>query len=268
MTLSGIRTHITIGGLEVMRCPEVVIDMHRHRPVSRAMVTLNDASGVVYGEVSRGDAVTIRLGYRNESPAVWAGAVRQVYGDGDQVIIQVAGVERAFTDNTVCQSFYEETPEAIVHFAIGQTGLPAGQIDSPGVVFPRFVASDIPVWQVVRQCEHTCQEAFGLDMSGWALWVDAAGEVNWGNFDEPGDIPAIATGAGLIKHTPHVVEYPHCLHMVETFLLAGFRHSQLFRIADRRRGVEGAFRALTVTHRVTENQARTFIGYGEPGEKF
>ena len=268
MALTGINTYIQIGSLEVQRCPEVVVDMQRHRPVSLARIVLNDAPQEAFRSVSENDAVVIRLGYRGEAPLSWQGTVIRIDGVGDQVVIRAAGAGLALTRKMVCQSFYEETPEAIASFAIGQAGLPAGRIDSPGVVFPRFTASDIPAWQVVRQCEHTCQKAFGIDMSRWALWVGGDGKVNWGNFEEAGEMPVIATGAGLIRHLPGATAHPLCLNLVETFLLAGFRPSRRFRLIDTRRDIDDDFQALTVTHRVTGKTARTFIGYGEEVDKY
>ncbi len=268
MALSGINTDIRIGGMQVRRSPEVVVDMHRHRPFDRATIVLNDPSQEAFRTVAEDEAVTIRLGYRGEAPLEWRGAVIKTEGVGDQTVIRAAGAGLALTRNLVCQSFYEETPEAIASFAIGQAGLPIGRIDSPGVAFPRFVASDIPVWQVVRQCEHTCQKAFGLDMSRWALWVGGDGKVNWGDFEEAGEQPLIATGAGLIRHLPRATTRPLRMNLVETFLLAGFRPSRRFRLIDTRRDIDADFRALTVTHRVTGKAARTFIGYGEEVDKF
>jgi len=265
--ITGIRTHISIGGLEIMRTPHVWIECERHSPLSRAGITLADPKGEYYRSVGLNYPVRIRIGYRDEEPAVWKGSVsRKEPGTKDQIEIRAVGQDLALTTNII-QSWANETPEAIIGWAVGQAGLPTGQIDSPGVTFPWFTARNIPVWQVARQCAHTCQRAFGLDMSRWALWMGASGKVNWGDFDEPGDVPVIASGAGLIKHMP-ANGTGALLSMVETFLLAGFRHSRKFRLIDNRRGIDDEFRALRVRHDITDRAVRTFIWYGEEHEKY
>lgn len=92
------------------------------------------------------------------------------------------------------------------------------------------------------------------------------GKVNWGDFDEEGDIPSVATGAGLIKHLP--ASDAKGLNVVETFLLAGFMHSMKFRLIDTRRDIDDEFRALSVWHEIKERSVRTFISYGEEYNQF
>jgi len=266
--ISGIRTHIFIGGLEVLRCPRCWIESIRHRPLTRAGITLPDPKGEIYRAVNDEDAVEIRLGYRNEDPATWKGSVswKRRGSTKDQVEIGVVGEEKPLCSTHIIQAWENETPEAIIKYAIGRAGLSAGQIDSTGVTIPRYVASNIPVWQVARQCAHTCQQAFGIDMSRWAFWTGSDSKVNWGDFDEPGDTPVIATGAGLIKNLP--ADDAKGLNTVETFLLAGFRHSMKFRLQDTRRGIDDEFRALRVRHEIKERSVRTFISYGEEYNQF
>lgn len=267
--ISGIRTHIFIDGQEVLRCPRCWIEFLRHRPLTRAGITLPDPGGELYRSIKNAQFVEIRLGYRNEDPAIWKGLVswKRWGSTKDQIEVGVIGrEEKALCSTPIIQAWENETPEAIVKWAINQAGLPVGQIDSPGVTIPRYAASNIPVWQVARQCAHTCQRSFGIDMSRWAFWMDADGKVNWGDFDEEGDVPVIATGAGLIKHLP--ATDAKGLNIVETFLLAGFRHSMKFRLQDTRRGIDDEFRALSVRHEIKERSVRTCIGYGEEYEKY
>ena len=268
MVLDGIRTHIRIGAFEVMRCAELELGGLRRMPLSHCSVLLNDAGGRMFAAVADGDAVTIRLGYRSETPAEWTGTVVRKEGRGDQTLVCATGSCRALTEMTICESFIDETPEAVVRWAIRQAGLPVGRIDSPGVVFPRFTASGIPLWQVARQCEHTCRKAFGLDMSGWDLWVGSDGRVNWGDFEEEGDVPVIATGAGLISHRPVGGLSARRVNIVETFLMPEFWHSRKFRLVDIRRGIDSTFRATGIKHFVTGSCARTLISYGGACEKF
>lgn len=260
--ITGIRTHIFIGDREILRAPHVWIESERRKPLTWAGVTLPDAMGEQYRSIRDGDPVEIRLGYRDEEPTSWKGmVVWKRTGTDDQVEVGAVCEALPLTDARITQSWENETPEAIIKWVIRQAGLSVGRVDSPGVVLPKFMASHIPPWQVARQCAFTCREAFGLDMSKWALWMNADGKINWGDFDEPGDTPMIATGAGLIKHIPEgaVTGWSK----VETFLLAGFRHSQKFGLVDTRRGVDGEYRALKVRHEVKERSVRTFIWFGE-----
>lgn len=266
--ISGIRTHIFIGDQEILRCPGCRIEFVRHRPLSRAAITLPDPKGELYRSIKNDRFVEIRTGYRNEEPAIWKGMVswKKRGSTKDQIEVGVVGRdEKTLCSFPILQAWENETPEAIIKWSIGQAGLSPGRIDSPGVTIPRFAASNIPVWQVARQCAHTCQKAFGIDMSRWAFWMGADGKVNWGDFDEPGDMHVIATGAGLIKHLPSSAAKG--LNVVETFLLAGFRHSMQFRLIDTLRDIDDEFRALQVFHEIKERSVRTFIGYGEEYEK-
>lgn len=261
--INGLRTHVTIGNREVLRCPRLTIVSLRHSPLDHAAVTLPDPAGELYRAIRPGDPVMISLGYRDQAPAVWQGTVSKVRpGTQDQLELLASGPELPLATTRIRQSWENEDPAAIIRRCVTAAGLPLGRIDSPGPILSRFVASDIPVWQVARQCALTCAKAFGLDMRRWALWMGADGLVNWGDFDEPGEVPVIATAAGLIEHLP-ASESGAQLSRVTTFLLAGFSASRLFRLRDARRGIDARFRALTVRHEVSPNKIRTHIEYGE-----
>ncbi|PKN67192.1 MAG: hypothetical protein CVU57_04365 [Deltaproteobacteria bacterium HGW-Deltaproteobacteria-15] len=265
--ITGIRIHCFIGGMELLRAPRIWIESERHKALSRAGITLPDPKGEIWRMVSTGGPVEIRYGYRDDDPATWKGTVAwKRPGTEDQVEIGAVGVELPLSATRITQAWENETPEAIIRWAVGRAGMAAGRIDSPGVVFPRFVASNINVWQTARQCAHTCQRSFGLDMSRWALWAGADGAVNWGDFDEPGLRPRVATGAGLINHSPATDAYGRSI--VETFLIAGFMHSQIFRLLDTRRDIDDELRALRVRHELNERSVRTFIRYGDEHERF
>lgn len=261
MENSGVRIDITIGRNEVLRSPRWYIQSERGKYLGRAGITLPDPERELWKSIQKGDAVEICLGYRNHDPVFWQGTVAGC-GPGetkDQVEIIAIDSALPLTTTYIVQSWENETPEAIVKWAIGQSGLQVGQIDVIGMVLPRFVASNIPVWQVARQAEYSCYKAFGIDMSDWAFWLGANG-VNWGNFDEPGDIALIATGGGLIDHVP--ADGPGALSKVETFLLPDLMHSRRIHLQDDYRGIDGTFRALRVRHEGTPDRVRTCIWYG------
>ena len=254
--------------MEVLRCPRCWIESIRHRPLTRAGITLPDPKGDLYRSFKKDDSVEIRLGYRNEDPFIWKGTASWIQRGHtkDQIEVGAIGAEKPLTTTMITQAWENENPEAIIKWAIVQAGLTVGRIDSPGVTIPRYAAGNIPVWQVARQCAHTCQRSFDIDMSRWAFWMGQDEKVNWGDFDEDGDIPSIATGEGLIEHLPAAAAKG--INIVETFLLAGFMHSMKFRLTDARRGIDAEFRALSVRHEILERSARTFIGYGEEYEKY
>lgn len=260
--INGLRTKITIASYEILRCPWLEVTYRRHFPLSRACIVVPDPKGEFFRHLSEGDQVEVKFGYRNGPEGEWRGTVEAfgAKGSKDQIMVRAAGIERPLSETLITQSWEQEDPAAIVRFALAQAGLPQGRIDSPGVIFPRFVASAASVWKLARQCEHTCRHAFGLDMSKWALWVSGTGRANWGDFDEPEEVPVIATGAGLIEHLPAASAFE--LGKVETVLIPEFRASRLFRLRDRRRQVDALFRALEVRHTIAPDSARTHIGYG------
>lgn len=262
MNINGIRTHIIVGNIEILRCPHLMIESVRRNPLPRFEVTLPDPKGDISRTIKLGEAMNIGLGYRDKAPAIWNGTVKAVRpGNKDQIIISGVGRDDELLKlTTICQSWENETPEAIVKYAAAQTGLPLARIDSPGVHFPRFVSSTIPVWQLARQAAETCQRGFDLDMSAWKMWLGPDG-IHWGDHDQPSRIgPIIETGAGLIKHSP--ANDPDALSQVETFLLPDLMHSRAFILIDNKRGINDRFRALEVRHIVKETSARTHIRYG------
>ncbi|NDY73989.1 hypothetical protein DO021_19665 [Desulfobacter hydrogenophilus] len=269
MNITGIRTRLIIGGQEYLRIPEMSLDYRRHAPLSVAQVTLADPGGDIFKSLSPGTAMEIHLGYRDQEADVWTGTVQRVTPDRkpDQVRMTGVGGELPLSETLITKSWENETPEAIVTYCVGQTGLPPGNIDATGIIFPRFVAATIPVWQVARQCEHSCHRGFGRDMDTWDLWMDKAGSVHWGDSDEDGDIPVIATAGGVISHAPATAPLTE-LSMVETFLLPGFRRCGKFQLTDTRRGIDDVFRARVVRHVVQPNKIRTYIWYGAEYGKY
>lgn len=264
---AGIWTKITIGGNIFIRCPRVWVEFRRHTPLSRCGITLPDAMGEQFRAVKEGDNVELLYAYRDEPVTNWSGTVAWIkHGTKDQVHIGAVGLEKPLSMTLIRQSWINESPEAIIRAAIAQSGLPVGRVDSPGVVFPRFVASNIPAAQVAVQCEATCLRAFGIDMSRWALWMDHEGKVNWGDFDEQGPEVNIATGGALIAHLP--AGDAAGLSRVETFLVPELRDAMPFTLKDSRRGIDGVFRAQTVRHEFTVDSARTFIWYHPEGVEY
>ena len=181
--ITGLNIYIRIGALEVQRCPEFKISMQRHKPLTTMKVVLPDPQARIMPGINLNDEVLIRFGYSGQSQGSYKSTVSGMSSYDDKLFISITGTQRPLIETVITQAFEDETPEAIIKWAITQTGMASGRIDSPGVVLPRFAAGTIPAWQVARQCEHTCEKAFGIDMSQWALWQGKDEKINWGNFD-------------------------------------------------------------------------------------
>lgn len=261
MEISGVRIDITIGDLEIYRSPRWWIESLRHFPLGRAGITLPDPDGELYQTIKTGDAVTITLGYRNQVPTTWNGTVSSISpGETyDQVEIRAVDGSLPLAKTLILQSWENETPEAIIKWAIQQAGLQVGKIGETGMILPRASAGNIPVWQLIQQIKQSCREAFDLDMSSWALWLGKDG-INWGDSDEPGDTVTIASSANLINHKP--VDSITGMSQIETYLLADLTHSRLIRLQDDRRSIDKVHRALRVRHEGTPDRVRTFVWYG------
>ncbi len=257
--IAGVVVNISIGGLEMHRSPQAWIESQRHSCLSRCGVTLADPAGELHTLVRPGDHVSITYGYRDQEPATWQGTVEWMKpGTEDQAEIGAVGTEKPLAAARIVQAWANETPEAVIRYACGRAGLSIGRLDSPGIVFPRFVAMNISPWQIALQCAQSCRRSYGLDMSRWALWLGSGG-VNWGDFDEPGNEVVVASAGLLISHQP--ASDQASLSGVEAFLIPGLGHSQKVRLVDERRGIDHEFRALKVRHEIgAEN--RTIIWYG------
>jgi hypothetical protein len=261
MEISGLYLDIVIGQFEVMRAPRWWIESVRHNPLGWAGVTLPDPNGELYAGIAAGDAISIRYGYRDQVPSEWTGTVTGRYpGETrDQVEIRAVDRSRALSTVRIKQAWENESPEAIVAWALRKARLPIGRIGVTGMVLPRFTAANIPIWELVRQVGQSCSRAFGLDVAKWALWLGAGG-LNWGDFDEPGETVNIGSADNLIRHEPS--DWASGMASIETFLVPGLSHSRLVHLQDHRRSIDAVYRALRVRHEGTPDRIRTFVWYG------
>lgn len=260
--IDGIIVRAVAAEREYLRVPGFWLSSVRHAPLTRAGLTLPDPGGAEIRRISVGAAVSLVMGYRNGAPATWTGTVEWLRpGTEDQLELGLVGPEKAFSARFT-SAWIDEVPEAILRWALDRAGITVGRLDSPGMVLPRFSVANETLWALSEKLELTCQRAFGLDASAWSLWMDAQGRAQWGDFDDPNQdsILVVATGNNLIAHNP--ATDASGLSEVETWLLPGLMHSQVFRLVDTRRGVNDVFRALAVRHEVDEGRARTIIQYG------
>ncbi len=259
--ISGIRLHIFIGGTEYPRAPRAWIEAVRHQPLSRAGITLPDPVGEEAKRIAKGDRVEVRIGYRDEEPWKWEGTIEWARpGTVDQIEIGVVGKEKIFSQTKILESWQNETAESIMRYGLQQTGLTIKKIQSAGTTIPRFIASNVSVWQLAEQIEHSLSRSFRDDVAKWALWLDSQGNANWGDFEEPADVYEISSGGALITHN-HATDSKG-RGVVQSFLLPGIWHSQLFRLKDARRSIDQQYRATGIRHEINRQSARTFIAYG------
>lgn len=262
--IDGIQTSAVVAGDEFLRLPGFWIESARHMPLTRGGLTLPDPDGARMQRVQAGDAVTLVTGYRGGSPSLWQAEVtwKRPGATEHQIELGLVGADKVLARTRMTGAFTHTTPEAIVRYALAKGGVALGRIDAPGVEVPRFVVSNESIWQTVEKLELTLTRAFGLDMSAWALWMDAEGAAHWGDFDDPGQtsIPAAVTGGNLINHSPATDATG--LGTVETFLLPGLMHSQQFRLQDMYRGIHELYRCQRVRHESDGGRVRTVISYG------
>ncbi|SHI61148.1 hypothetical protein [Halodesulfovibrio aestuarii] len=266
----GIELSIQIGSYLFNRAPRCIITYDRHTVLSRAEIHVPNhvfgAAENTLSSLSQFQEVSIEVGYRNQKPHKWAGAVdgwKQGQGNKrDQLIIYAAGVELPLVQKTIREMWVDEPASAIAKRILEASGLTVGVVDVPQEIIPRMTLATVPLWQAMQQLSNTLQQGHGRKMADHALWVDEAKLVNFAPCDHWQDTtPVIATGAGLIRHTPSQTVSGRS--EVETFLLPTMRAGMRFTLKDSCKGIAGTFRALRVTHSVKPNKARTVLSYNE-----
>ncbi|MDP2401633.1 MAG: hypothetical protein Q8M66_06610, partial [Actinomycetota bacterium] len=234
----------------------------RTAPLGSAGLILPDVDGTLSRSLKTGAAAKIEFSSSSGVAGAWSGTIAAppaAAPERDHLGVRLVSLALPLATTRITQTFSNETPEAIITWAIRLSGLAVGKVAATGMVLPHFIASDCSVVALARQLALTCQRSFDLDMSAWKLWLGAGG-VNWGDFDEPGSVPTIASGEGLLLHAP--TGGPCGLGAIETFLLPDLTHSRRFHLRDSRRGIDASYRALHVRHSGTVNRVRTHIFYG------
>lgn len=258
----GVELAINVGGWLFQRVPRCIVTYDRNTVLSRAEIHVPDPAGKILPSLHSFPDVSISMGYRNQQPHIWNGTVdgwQQGTGKRkDQLVIHAAGVELPLVTQTVKEMWVDEAAPAIAKKILQASGLAVGAVDVPAEVIPRMTLATVPVWQAIEQLRNTLVQGHDVDMSQHALWVDADKRVHFAPADHESEtVPVIATGVGLIRHTP--ARTVNGLGEVETFLLPTMRAGMRFKLEDSRKGITGVFRAKWVMHSIKPDRVRTFL---------
>ena len=253
--IEGFNIRCTVGGLEVLRSPRIVLTLRRRAVVSRCELDIPDTNGSVQAALAKKQPVRIRFGHRGEGD--WSGTVSDFQMAGEDAVRVVAvGREQALLDIRVTEAMHGEPADVVARRLLASTGLPVAEIAIPSEVLPHIVFSGVPVAMAVKQLASTLEASFGHDMSKHAVWLGESG-LYWSDGDEPGDIPVIESAENLLSHAPN----PSGMSEVVSTVIPGLTHSRLVRIRDSRRQFSELVRAQEVVHSLGEHDTTT-IRYG------
>lgn len=257
--IEGFNVRCTVGGLEVLRSPRIVLSLRRRAVVSRCELDIPDTDGSVQAALAKKQPVRIRFGHRGDGGTWhdWSGTVSDFRMSGGDVVRVVAvGKEQALLDIKVTEAMHGEPADVVARRLLASTGLPVADIAIPSEVLPHIVFSGVSVAMAVKQLASTLEASFGHDMSKHAVWLGESG-LYWSDGDEPGDIPVIESTENLISHSPN----PSGMSEAVATVIPGLTHSRIVRIRDSRRQFSELVRAQEVIHSLGEHDT-TMIRYG------
>lgn len=257
--IEGFNIRCTVGGLEVLRSPRIVLALRRRAIVSRCELDVPDTDGSVQAVLAKKQPVRIRFGHRGDGGTWhdWSGTVSDFrMSGGDAVRVAAVGKEQALLNVKVTEAMRGEPADVVARRLLASTGLPVAAVAVPSEVLPHIVFSGVSVAMAVKQLASTLEASFGHDMSKHAVWLGESG-LYWSDGDEPGDIPVIESAENLISHSPN----PSGMSEVVATVIPGLTHSRLVRIRDSRRQFSELVRAQEVIHSLGEHDTTT-IRYG------
>ena len=248
--IEGFNIRCTVGGLEVLRSPRIVLTLRRRAVVSRCELDIPDTDGSVQAALAKKQPVRIRFGHRGEGGTWhdWSGTVSDFKMSGEDTVRVVAvGREQALLDTRVIEAMHGEPADVVARRLFASTGLSVAEVSIPSEVLPHIVFSGVTVAMAIKQLASTLETSFGHDMSKHAVWLG----------DEPGDIPVIESAENLISHSPN----PSGMSEAVATVIPGLTHSRIVRIRDSRRQFSELVRAQEVIHALGEHDTTT-IRYG------
>lgn len=258
--IEGINIRCTVGGVEVLRSPRIVLTLRRRAVVSRCELDIPDAAGTVQAGLAKKQAVRVRFGHRGEGGTWhdWQGTVSGFAPAGpDAVRVSAVGLEQALIDTRVTEAMHGEPADVVARRLLAQTGLPVAEIEIPAETFPHIVFSNVTVARAVKQLAASLERSWGHDLSRHAVWLGEAG-LYWSDGDEPGDVFVVESAANLIGNSPSATGMSYATSTI----LPGLTDGRKIRIRDARRQFSELVRAQEVIHTLEAGGNTTTIGYG------
>lgn len=258
MTITGLDLNLTVGSFTVNRLPWALLTLERGAVAGRCAIELPDPRGAVAAGLSEGDPVNLFFGYRGGPGQSWSGRITEIKARKDQALVTAKSAELAFIETEVIECFHNENAKTVVTRLMALAGVAPGRLEGPDEVIPHLIFNGFPVWRCFRILNETLERVYELDLSACPFWIDENGLGQWGDFDEPGPVPVLASGDNLIKHDPKNGDEGRATALLHP----GLNHSRLFTVRDFRRSLELTKRALSVTHQLGERGNLTTVTYG------
>lgn len=259
MSITGLNINLTVGSFTVQRLPYGELWLERGAIAGRLKLELPDPKGELAGELKKDDPVILFFGYRPGPEQTWQGKITNIKAMKDSVSVTALSGELAFIQTKVTECFFQETSRKVISRLLAQAGVSPGRLEGPDEVIPHLIFSGQPVYECFRQINDTLARVYEHDMSAEAFWINEDGQANWGDFDEPGEIPVFASRDNLVNHNPFGEDEGEVVGL----LFPGLVHSRQFKVIDLRRSQTLTKRALSVVHRLGERNNLTTVTYGK-----
>ena len=257
MSITGLDIDLKVGPFTVNRSQGVTLEYQRGAVASKAVIALPDTEGLVAQTLKNDDEVNLYFGYRGGLSQSWAGRITNLAALGDQVQITALGPELAFIKTTVVECFRSESARAVVRRLMTLAGAAPGNLTGPDQILPHMIFNGQSVYKCFKQINETLAKTYQLDLSKSPFWIGQDNKAHWGDFDEPGPIPILASQDNLLSHNPKGES-----GVARSILCPGLVASQLFKIIDARRTLEITKRAQTVRHELGPKGNITTVTYG------
>lgn len=261
---------VEIGGRRIERGVERLVAVSsRLTPADRCEIDLANVDGELSGLCSQGDVVTVRWGYRggDEAP-IFVGTARQVIS-GERLHIEAVDRMQSLFETRVTQSFINESPGAIIRWALRRVGITGMRVHEEAVVFPRFNIFNRTVSQVIEMVNNTLLTAYACAAAVDYRWFfDPDGVFHYGPYHEidngrnpfTGTMPVFAYQDNLIDLEPALTA--DGLSRLETVAVPGLRHSMPIKVVEPiHGGINGEYRVERVEYHQCPRRMRSHVWF-------
>ena len=152
--IEGLNIRCTVGNVEILRSPRIVLTLRRRAVVSVCEIDIPDADRSVQASLAQKQAVSVRFGHRGEGGTwhEWRGTVRDFQPCGlDTVRVFAVGLEQSLIDTKVTAAMHGEPADVVARRLLAATGLPVAEIRVPAETFPHIVFSHVTVARAIKQ---------------------------------------------------------------------------------------------------------------------